>query len=357
MTVEQCWHRVPGGTASAALATIEAIRDRAEFDLVGVAARHRTPPAEPWEPGIPVGHLPLPRVALYQAWHVLRLPRVQVAVGGVDLIHATTLAVPPRSAPLVLTLHDLLFLRQPQHFTRRGLRLFRRGLDLARRDADIVLCSSRATLRDCVDAGFDPARVRLVPLGVEARPVAAEEIDAVRRRYGLQRRYVLWVGTIEPRKNLRRLLAAFASLDADVDLVLVGPKGWHEDVDALVRSRDRVRVMGFVPRATLRALYAGASVFCFPSLLEGFGLPVLEAMSQGVPVVTSKGTATEEIAGDAALLVDPTDTDEIRDAMRRVVEDEILARELADAARGRAGDYSWERTAELVAEAYREVLG
>ncbi len=335
-----------------------ALAVRAEFEVVGVAALHRGPPAPPWKPPVQVRHLPLPRAALYEAWHRLRRPAVERATGTVDLVHATSIAVPPKSAALVVTIHDLAFLKDPSHFTTRGLRFFHRGLHLAREQADLVLCSSEATMRDCLEAGFAPPRLRHVPLGVDAARADPDSVDRVRRHHGLERPYVLWTGTIEPRKNLSRLLEAFGTMEADVDLVLVGPKGWKEDLDKLLTDmRERVRVLGFVPHADLAALYAGASVFCLPSLLEGFGFPVLEAMAQGTPVVTSRGTSTEELAGGAGVLVDPLDSRDIARGLIAVLADPVRAHELGDAGRARAAGYSWARTAALVAAAYRELTG
>src|SRR5699024_626842 len=136
--------------------------------------------------------------------------------------------------------------------------------------------------------------------------------DAVRRRHGLDRPYLLFVGTLEPRKNLPAVVAAAAGLDGrDVDLAIVGPEGWNEDVGRALRplagTTVRVKRLGFVPGTDLAGLYAGCAAFCFPSLREGFGMPVLEAMAAGAPTVTSSGTATAEVGGDAVLLADPTD--------------------------------------------------
>ncbi len=358
MTLEQCWHRVPGGTAVAALGMARALSLRDELDIAGVAALHRGPPASPWSPPVGVHHLPLPRAALYEGWHRLRRPAVERATGTVDLIHATSIAIPPKSAPLVVTIHDLAFLKDPSHFTARGLRFFHRGLDLARSQADLVLCSSEATMRACLEAGFKTHALRHVPLGVDATRADPTSVDRVRRHYGLTRPYVLWTGTIEPRKNLPRLLEAFRDVEADVDLVLVGPKGWKEDLDKLLTDpRGRVRVLGFVPQADLASLYAGASVFCLPSLLEGFGFPVLEAMAQGTPVVTSRGTSTEELAGDAGILVDPLDPGDIARGLTWVLAGSGRAHELGVAGRARAAGYSWRRTAALIADAYAELTG
>jgi glycosyltransferase involved in cell wall biosynthesis len=218
---------------------------------------------------------------------------VQVATGPVDLIHATTLAIPPKSAPLVVTIHDLAFLESPEHFTDRGNRFFNRGLELALRDADVVVCPSEATAADCRTNGFVAERIRVVPWGVATEAATDEDIARVRAHFELDGPFVLWTGTVEPRKNLPGLVEAFLSMDTDMRLVLAGPDGWNEDLAGLVRrAPSRITPLGFVDRSDLDALYAAAEVFCYPSLAEGFGLPVLEAMAQGTPVVTSRGTST-----------------------------------------------------------------
>ena len=367
LTIEQCWHDVPGGTAVAALGMARGVTATGDAEVVGVSAAHRGPPPEPWVPPFEVRSLGLPRIALYESWHRLRVPKVERATGRVDVVHATAFPTPPRSAPLVLTIHDLAWLEDPAHFTARGLSFFRRGLDLALRDADLVVCPSETTRADCIRHGFAAERVRVVPLGVVADPASPEDVAAVRGRYGLDRPYVLWAGTIEPRKNLGGLLEAYRRLDTDIDLVLVGPKGWNEDLDARLgddgsprrsaksSDRDHVHVLGFVPAADLPALYAGAAAFCFPSFMEGFGFPVLEAMAQGTPVVTSAGTSTEELAEGAGILVDPRDPASIATGMERALSDEALGKELAAAGRERARSYTWERTGRMLVDAYREV--
>lgn len=363
VTVEQSWHRVPGGTATSIISTLRALVEAADpaLELVGVAARHDEAPAADLVAPIPVRHLPLPRLALYETWHALRWPPVERATGPVDLVHATAVAVPPTKAPLVMTIHDLAFLADPTQPTKHGLRFFRRGTELARRHARLVLVPSEATAEECRAAGFDADRIRLVPWGVDATPVDPDDAALVRARLGIERPYVLFVGTFEPRKNLGRLLEGARALAGhDVELLLVGPDGWNEDaapkLDALAAAGVAVRRLGFVAPSELPVLYAGASAFCFPSLREGFGMPVLEAMAQGAPVVTSAGTATEEAAGGAALLVDPLDPEAIGDALLRVLGDAELAADLARRGRERAAACTWARTAELTAAAYAEAV-
>lgn len=305
--------------------------------------------------------LPLPRLALYESWHRLRWPSVEKATGRVDVVHATSLAVPPRSAPLVVTIHDLAFLSDPSHFTRRGVSFFRRGLEIARRDADLIICPSQATARHLLQNGFGEDRVRVVPMGVDMERARPEEIESTRSRYGLGKPYIMWTGTIEPRKNLRGLLEAFVTLGCDHDLVLVGPRGWNEDLEELRRSmlgnREKVKMLGFIPNEDLGPLYAGAEAFVFPSLFEGFGLPVIEAMTQGTPVVTSMGTSTEELGGDVAILVDPRDTKDISRGLDLVLTDAGVRERAKTEGPKRAAGYSWVATADGLIEGYREVSG
>lgn len=358
LTMEQSWHRVPGGTAVAALGMARALLERDDVTIVGVAAAHRGPAPAGWRPPIPVRHLRLPRPLLYETWHRLRWPSVESATGPVSVIHATTMAMPPKRAPIVMTVHDLAFLREPSHFTARGLRFFTRGLELALRETEVIVCPSEATRADAVAVGFDPHRTRVIPLGVDIPEVTDGQMQEVRAKHGLDRPYILWTGTIEPRKNLPRLIEAFRSIETEIELALVGPEGWNEDLQGLIKGiEDRVRVLGFVPHRELGALYAAAEIFCFPSLLEGFGFPVLEAMAQGTPVVTSAGTSTEELAGDAGILVDPLDAGAIAQGLRSVLEDEDLAARLREAGRARAATYTWSRTARSLVDVYREVAG
>jgi glycosyltransferase involved in cell wall biosynthesis len=356
VTVEQSWHVVPGGIAISTVELLLALTQRGDLDIVGVSARHREPPSDAFRPPVPVRQLPLPRRALYEAWQWLRHPLVERATGPVDVVHDAGYVVPPSKAPLVATVHDLLFLTYPEHYTWHSRAVLRRGLTLARRDATLVICPSKATMDACRAAGIGSERLRLVPWGVRVRTLDASDAEEIRGRYGIERPYVLFCGTREPRKNLPRVLEAFRRLDRPgLDLVLAGPEGWKEDLaDGIAALEGRVRSLGFVPPDDLAALYAGAAVAVYPSLAEGFGLPVLEAMAHGVPVVTSAGTATEEVAGDAALLVDPLDTDAIAGAMQRVLDDRELASSLGAAARERAASFTWQRSAALVAAVYVE---
>ena len=311
LTVEQLWQPVPGGSGTYIRGLAEALRERDDVTLSGLAAWH---PLHGAPPGLRVRRVVLPRRLAYAAWLRLRAPwSAPLVAPARGVLHATTWAVPPHRGPLVVTVHDLAFLRDPGHFTPHGNRFFRRALDIVRDEADAVVVPSEATAADCEAAGIDRARIHVIPHGVTTPHVMADRLAAFRARNGLERPYVLWTGTFEPRKNLPALLGAFSQVAAvrpDLDLVLVGPSGWGGADEAVSRlldglPRDRVRRLGHLDPAALHAAYAGATAFCFPSTWEGFGLPVLEAMAHGVPVVTSAGTSMAEVCADAALLVDP----------------------------------------------------
>jgi len=354
---EQCWAAVPGGTARTTLDLAAALDARDDVSVVGFAARHRHGPPPAWAPTVPVRQLPLPRRLLQEAWHALRWPNVEHVTGRVDVCHAVGGAVPATDGALVVTIHDLAFLHHPEMFSAAGRRFFRQLLDVTRVHAAQVQVPSRATLEDCAAHGIDRDRLRLVPWGVTVGDPGPEQVDAARRRFALPERYVVCVGTLEPRKNLRTLLEAWRRLDrADVALVLVGPDGWG-DLPTGSTSTPNVTMTGFVEAPTRDALYTGAVASCYPSVFEGFGLPVLESMALGCPVVTSRGTATEElVAGGAGVAVDPRDPDAIAGALARLLDDEGHRRELAAAGRARAAEHTWARAAELAVAGYREVL-
>jgi glycosyltransferase involved in cell wall biosynthesis len=357
LTFEHCWRDVPGGTGIAAVELGRALSARTDVAVVGVAGRHRRPATAGYEPSVAMTHLPWAGALLVESSLRFGFPRVESVTGPIDVLHATTIIPFAVSAevPLVVTIHDLAFLHHPQFFTARGRHVFVRSLDVLRRRATLVMCSSRATLDDCAANGFSPERLRLVPLGVRLRAVTEPQVSDVRRRLGLPNDYLLFVGTLEPRKNLARLLEAHTALGNTAPaLVIAGASGWGtDDQRSLLTSTDNVRFIGHVSDDDLPAVYAGASVLCYPSLMEGFGLPVLEAMSHGTPVVTSRGTATEEVAGGAAVLVDPHSVDSIADGIRDALS---RRRELSQLGVERAKGASWEATAGLVAQVYRDAV-
>lgn len=308
---------------------------------------------------------PVERPEARLPWEHLGLP-VQTRRAGVDVFHGTVNVVPRGlPCPSVVTVHDLAFMRWPEQVPRRRQRYLARELRGSLERADRIIAVSAATKTDLVEmCDVDPDRVVITPLGVDARfrPVVDASLDAFREDQGIVRRFILSVGTLEPRKNLPALLRAFASLTREIphDLILIGAEGWL--TDEIYRSLQtpelagRVRLTGFVEDEDLPCWYSAADCFAFPSLYEGFGLPVLEAMACGVPVVTSNVSSLPEVAGEAALLVDPSDEAQIAAGIRQVVTEPRIADSLRRRGRERAAGFTWERTAMLTAAVYREVV-
>lgn len=307
----------------------------------------------PLGPNFTLRSLPMPRL-----WTHGRLGP-QLALDRPGLLFVPAHVVPLAGAPpSVVTIHDLGYLAFPQaHTARRRLELHlttRWSLRAARR----VIAISQATKDDLVrHYGADPARIAVVHHGLSAGFRPTEDPGAL-ARHGLREPYFLYVGTLQPRKNLARLIEAYARAvrsggDAGPAawplLAIAGRRGWlTETIErraAQLGIADRVRFLGYVPDADLPALLSGATAFLFPSLYEGFGMPVLEAMACGTPVLTSSTSALPEVAGDAALLVDPGDTDAIADAIARLAADPGLRAELRGRGLARAAQFTWERCA------------
>lgn len=375
VTLTQCWHRVPGGTATSILRLLEELVDGGPtgpaVDLVGLGARGdlRRPgswragslPPRPFVPPIPTVPASLPLPLLYDAWTRFGRPLVETSTGPVDLVHVTVpIRVPTAAAPVVATVHDVLPFTRPELLTRRGARLARSGLEWIRANAVRCMVPSAAVAEACVAHGFPEDSLRVVPWGATVRVPDAAEVRAVLERHRVRPPYVLFVGTLEPRKNLDGLLRAVARLDrSDVTLVVAGPAGWGDDglgVGSPVVPSPVAR-LGFVDEGDLPALRRAAAACAVPSLEEGFGLPVLEAMAAGGAVVTSSGTATAEVAGDGALVVDPHDVDALAGALRTLLDDGAGADDLRDRAVRRAGELTWRRCADATVAVYEEVLG
>ena len=285
-----------------------------------------------------------------------------------ELYHATEhLLMPMRRVPTVLTVHDLIFRIFPQHHKRLNYWYLNAAMPLYCRRASAIIAVSQATRSDLVRLyGLDPAKIAVVHEAAAPHfaPAAPAQVAAVRARYHLPARYVLHVGTIEPRKNLSRLLEAVHGLrqaGEDVRLVVVGGKGWLYEgffrrLEELALG-DAVQLPGYAPDADLPALYSGATLAAVPSLCEGFGLPVLEAMACGTPVVCSAASSLPEVGGDAAHYFDPADTPAMAGAILAVWRDAGLREAMRRQGLARAALFSWQRAAEETMEIYRQVAG
>jgi glycosyltransferase involved in cell wall biosynthesis len=315
--------------------------------------------------GLPAVHpvvLPLPRPLLYDAWHTTRTAGPLRRIAPVDLVHAPSVAVPPvRGVPLVVTAHDAAPVTFPETYTRRGRWFHRRGFEAAARRARLVIAVSEFSAGElAADTPIPRERIRVVPNGVALDPAPADEVRRARASWGIDGRpYVLWVGTLQPRKNVAVLVDAFRRAVADAGLphvlVLVGAQGWLAD-RAPGDAGDRVLRTGPLAREPLTALYAGAELFAFPSLHEGFGLPALEAMAQGTAALLGDIPALREVAGDAAAFVDPTDVDAWATHLVALLGDGDERTRLARAGTARVGEFSWDRCVERTIAVYDEAL-
>ena len=304
---------------------------------------------------------PVMRILWEQFAQPLALKRANV-----DVVHATGYVAPLLwRGPSVVTVYDLSFLRYPEVFNRANrlyLRLFTR-LSVAR--ARHVITISAHTRRDVIDLlGVPPERVSTTYCGVDEtfQVLPAQEVKAYKARRGLPDAYILYLGTLEPRKNVVALLRAFARLKAERavphKLVLAGAPGWQyqaifETVAAL-HLEQHVQFLGFVPSEEQVLCYNGADLFVYPSLYEGFGLPVLEAMACGVPVITSDAASLPEVVGDAGLQVQPHDEQALADAMGRVLEDAALRESFRSAGLTRAKRFSWSTMAVQTMRIYEQ---
>jgi glycosyltransferase involved in cell wall biosynthesis len=347
--VGQLFQPVPGGIGRYVDGLLAALPE-VGVDVVTFAAGSPTPERQASMPH----HVDLGRPHApwrYELWHRLRRPPIPIEA---DFIHAPSLAVPPaRATPLVVTVHDLAFLRHPEVFPRRGVEFHRRGLALAYREAAVVIAISEFTRRELITSGFDAARVHVAPLAIAVPPAPRDDaVDARIAAIGVEPPYVLSVGTIEPRKGLDTLAAAMTNVrerHPGTTLVLAGPTGWLS-VPGL--DGPGIRRLGKVDEPTLDALYRRAEVFALPSRYEGFGLPVLEAMSRGCPVIASDATALSEVAGTAGRLVPPGDVRAWTAAIDEVLDDPGLRADLAARGLRRAAEFSWAATANAHVEAY-----
>ncbi len=306
-------------------------------------------------------------------WQRLRLPiPVQAVTGPLDLFHSPDFVLPPLGkTPSILTVHDLSFLRVPECFVPGFRTYLEQAVTRAVRRARQILADSYSTQRDLVELlGVDAERVTVLYPGVERRfqPIDdAALLGAVRSRYSLPARFVLGVGTLQPRKNFTGLIQAFAGLLAhshpvteDLQLVIAGGKGWLADDIPATAARlgvaGRLHRLGFFDDQDLPALYNLASVFAFPSLYEGFGLPVVEAMACGTPVVCADNSSLPEAAGDAAWLVPARDPAALASALLRLLADPELRSGLSARGREQAQRFTWPAAAADLLGLYRKAV-
>jgi len=308
-------------------------------------------------------HQPLVRIL----WEQLVQP-VVLHRAGVDLLHAMAFAGPlATTCPFVVTVYDLSFLHYPDTFRPWNRWYLSRFTALSARRARRVIAISESTKRDVVHLlGVPEDRVDVIYCGVDDvfRPLPAAQVARFRRERALPDRFILFLGTLEPRKNVQTLVRAYSQwqkADPEVPkLVVAGGKGWYydqifADVERFGLAGD-VMFPGYVAQDELPVWYNAADLFVYPSRFEGFGLPVLEAMACGTPVVTTYSASLPEVAGDAAILVSPDDEAQLIEAMRRVLSDSALRQEMIDRGQAHAATFSWEQAARQTVDTYERAL-
>jgi glycosyltransferase involved in cell wall biosynthesis len=360
---EQLLHDIPGGIGTYARALVRRLPP-AGVELEPVVAWHRRQTLS----GAGLSHarrLRLPRQVLYRRWRHGSRPGMG---GSAQLVHAPSMAFPPPDGrPLVVTVHDLNFLEHPDAYPPSGLAFHKAMLERIG-DATLVIAPSKATADALAATGHPSERVRVVAMGTDMEPPSEEDRERLLDNLRIERPYVLWMGTLEPRKNPEGVIRGFVEAldagfpdDSTMHLYMVGPRGWFSgDLAQLISARglsDRLRRIDAQPLPVRAALYAGASAFVFPSFAEGFGLPIVEAMACGAPVVTSNRSSMPEVAGAAAELCDPMDPHSIGAAVSKILRDPELAEDLRRVGFKRAREFTWERTAQGTVACYREALG
>jgi glycosyltransferase involved in cell wall biosynthesis len=338
------------------------------LELHGLAVRLGRFAASDVPGPIPFRHIRMPARAMYTVWNTFHFPAADRLLDGIDVFHATNYVLPPLSrARGVLTVHDLAFLAVPHLCSPRIVRIFSRSIRAHAARADRVIAVSEATKRDVVERlQVDPAKVSVTYQGASKvfQPIPKEEALArLARQHGISGPFILFVGTLEPRKNLLALFDAFARLSSDLPhkLVLAGAMGWRSEPIRQALSRpdlaDKVQWTGYLPdHADLASFYSAADVFVLPSFYEGFGLPLLEAMSCGCPVIAANNSSMPEVAGDAGILVDARDVEGLANNIARVVCDPDLMARMRSRSRERATAFSWDHCAAQTLAVYRDAI-
>jgi glycosyltransferase involved in cell wall biosynthesis len=301
---------------------------------------------------------------IIRAWRSAKPDRV---LGPIDVLHSPNLTAPRlKKAKLVVTIHDLSFLVYPEFHTRENLRFSKQQTAMATKYALKIIAVSHHTKQDLIDYYSIPGeRIHVIYQASKKVYYPERNVDFIQRclaRLHIYKNFILFVGSLEPRKNVRTLIQAYAEyLKADPDqylLVIAGGRGWlNDDIYALVAElgiERHVRFLGYIQESDLRCLYSVAKVFVYPSLYEGFGLPPLEAMACGAPVITSHTSSLPEVVGDAAILIDPYNVEELLHALRTVLLDNDLRLQLRKKSLERAKLFSWTRTAQETLAVYQQ---
>lgn len=364
---------VPANPAGAGRYILELARELSRREDVLPTFIARKQDEQRWEslPGYSRVSAIVPKFRPFRlAWEQLFLPRELDAIAP-RLHHGPHYTLPERAHfPLVVTVHDMTFFDHPEWHERKKVPIFKRAIQVAAEKATSIICVSQETA-DRLQDRFGSLPVTVIPHGVDHerfRPCASwdeEESDRLLLdHYGVQGRFIAFVGTVEPRKNVSSLVRAFdkiasSSAHSDIKLVIAGRTGWGTtEVDQAIAQSpysERIIRLGFVSDNTVPALLRSAAVVVYPSLVEGFGLPALEALACGAPLVTTKRSAMEEVVGDSAVLVNSAVVDELAQSIESLLEDSSEAKRLREIGPKTAAAYTWEETANKHIAVYREI--
>lgn len=312
----------------------------------------------------------LPPKFLEFLWNWVHLVPIERFTGKVDIFHSSDWLQPPSAAKKITTIHDLTVYKYPQTFKSRGghdiVTNQKRKLFFTKQECNLIIAVSQTTKQDAVEILKIPEKkIRVIYEAPDPIyfPRSGEKIYKAKEKFKIEGEYILCVGTREPRKNLDRVIMAFAEISAqhpDLSLAIAGKYGWgDQDVISEIRNQKldtRVKLLGYVESEDLAGLYSGATAFVYPSLYEGFGLPILEAMSCGCPVITSDTGSMKELASGFGILIDPESIDSIGNGMLKLIKDSNLREQYKTKGLLRVRDFSWDKTALQTIECYRSLL-
>jgi glycosyltransferase involved in cell wall biosynthesis len=297
---------------------------------------------------------------------VLNMPISDFCFGKHDIIHQTYFASLPtlhKNTKIISTIHDIAFLTYPDFFVRNNLFVSKIALNRQINKSDKIIAVSDFTKRELVNkCKVDPKKIIVIHNGIEGKKEEIDQlaIEGIKVKYGIDKPYVLFIGTLEPRKNIERLIKAFSLMKSKgFQLVVVGKKGWYyENIFKLVgklKLGNSVVFTGYLSDEEKKGLLSGARIFAYPSLYEGFGIPILEALLYGLPVLAGNNSAMPEVVGDAGLLVDALEVDQIAAKMDILLQDESLSLELKEKAKKQIEKFSWKKAAEKTVDLYQEI--
>lgn len=283
----------------------------------------------------------IPPTALSIMWNDVHVLKIESLVGKLDWFISSDWTEPPTNCKKATVVHDLVYLRYPETVNRLITRVQRKRLNWINRESSLIFADSQTTKEDLIELlKIDAKRVVVNYPGIEIKEMG--------KKSATKKPFILSVGKIEPRKNLNRLIEAFEKLNSrNFDLLIVGPEGWGEKI----KAPHGIKFLGYVSDEELHDLYSSCLFFVYPSLWEGFGYPVLEAMSQGIPVATSDTSSLEEIGGNSVLFFDPMKVDEIKNAMQKLIADEKLRKELSRKGKERAQHFTWKKYYDVMIKA------